>query len=78
MVSKADRRVAAINHNFEQRESCVSRSNIRLLFFNSLHRDTVRIEHRSRGEGRRAETSCNWPAESLAHGWNELLFPTAA
>lgn len=78
MVSKADRRVAAIYHNFEQRESRLSRSDIGLLFFNSLHCGAVRVEHHPRGEGRRAETPCHRSAEPLAHGRNELLFPTAA
>lgn len=78
MVSETNRRVAAIHHNFEQRESRLSRSNIRLLFFNSFHGGAVHVKHHSRGKGCRAETPCHRSTEPLAHGRNELLFPAAA
>lgn len=73
LVPKADRRVATILRYHEERESRVQCSDIHLLLFDRLHRDTVRLERLLRGEGSRFEVASDRSTKPLAHGRNELL-----
>jgi len=54
------------------------RFDIRLLLLDCFHRGAMRAQHNLRGEGYRAETQSDWPAQSLAHGRDKLLFSAAA